>query len=706
MFKKYFLFLMFLLCINTIFANDTLYPIPHTTYPVSQTPYPKLYISGDYSSIQYHLGVLSEIERLQIPIDTVIGSDWGGFAGALWSAGWSSRQIGELIKSWDSLPRAKQPLKSVLWEKKWLIKSKENGEPILEVKDGEPYFGQIFFDLRVQEVLGRSNIGSKIPFREINKADNYPFPEQPGQPRQSSTIILSTPLALRDTNGPAAQRYQQKLWNRDSTLLILRPHSKPNPDSLFEAGVQAVQSHRSQLSILYSQLSTLNSQLSTPNSQFYKETPLPPPGFLYHPVFDSVSAEIQEHLKSFWNPSDTGLPAVRNFLEALQRDGSYPEVRLALDTSSFLQINAESLPLLSLSLAGFGGTLFGANVAGNLNFRFVNQFGYSWDLTAFYGQGAKGAEFNLRFERFFMRDGDFFIKPKVFEYEPISYFQKSIYQEARLLKESGGGAALGIEKQHLQIAVEIERRRIISGAAGYTIYNYDYDFEDEEWVLVPIDVIYEAVTVVSMFPYAKWLWQSEDYDRWFSSDGFMAELLGGFKGVSVNTLGQNVPLYVSTQGKLGIAHPLSEYISVSAGTEFGFNFRRRSNGKIVLPDELYGYNHYHEDNSYDPALDNRYKFAMGMGSFQEGWQTPDNASHRYGLGFAGFSLHWQGSGIFLTGGFVKNGDKDTWSELKAARFFAEPKIRIKTPVFDFVLGQNIIYSGKKHIFLSIQGTKF
>ncbi len=678
MFKKKSLFLVLLICANTIFANDT--------------PYPNLYISGDYPSIQYHLGVLSEIERLQIPIDTVVGSDWGAFVGALWSAGWSSKQIGELIESWDSLPRAKQPLKSVLWEKKLLIKSEENGNPILESISGKPYFGQIFFDLMVQEALWRSEPGSRIPFREVNKADNYPFPGQHGSARG----ILSTSIALRDTNGSAAQRHQQKLWSQDSALLILRSHSKPNPDSLFEAGVRAVQTHRSQLSTLNSQLSTPNSQLSTLNSP-------PPPRFLYHPVFDSVSAEIQGHLESFWNPRDTGLQSVRNFLEALQKDGSYREVKLVLDTGSFLQINAESNPQLSLSLFGFGGTLLGANAGANVNFRFVNQFGYNWDLIAFYGQGARGAEFNLRFERFFMRDGDFFIRPKVFEYEPTSYFQKSIYQEARLLKERGSGAVLGVEKRRLQIAVEIERRRITSGAAAKIAYDYEFDFENKEMIQIPTDTTYETVTVLSMFPYAKWLWQSEDYDRWFSSDGFMAELSGGFRGVSISTFAQSAPLYASTQGKLGIAHPLSKYVSVSAGSEFGFNFRRKENGGIDLPDDLYGYSHYHGDELYDPALENRYRFAMGMGIFQESWQTPDNASHKYGLAFAGLSLHWQGSGIFLTGGFAKDGEKNPWSELEAGRFFAEPKIRIKTQVFDFILGQNVVYSGKNHIFLNIQG---
>ena len=402
-------------------------------------------------------------------------------------------------------------------------------------------------------------------------------------------------------------------------------------------------------------------------------------------------------MESFWNPNDTAFLAVRNFLIALQKDGYYQDIKLTLDTGSFLQINTESSPQLSLSLHGFGGTLFGANVAGNINFRFINQFGYNWDLTAFYGQGASGAELDLRFEQFFFRDGVFFVKPRIFEYEPISFFQKNIYEGARLLKERGSGVTLGVEKSRLQVAVEIERRRITSDASVYFVYDKYFDDEEEEWVEFIRDILYEPVTVISMFPYARWLWQSEDYSRWFSTDGFMAELSGGFKGVSVNTYGQSMPLYASTWGKLGIAHPLSRYISVSGGTEFGFNFRRTDRSEIVLPGELLG------ANRKDPALDNRYRFAMGMGSYQEQWQTPDNASHRYGLVFAGLSLHWQGSGLFFTGGFAKDGEPNPWSELDVNRFFAEPKVRIKTDTFDFVCGQNIIYSGKSRYFLIVRG---
>jgi NTE family protein len=663
-----------------------------------------IYMNGDYSSVEYHLGVLSEIERFQIPIDTIVGSEWGAFAGALWSAGWSSMQIRDLIKSWDSLPHIEQPQKAALWQKEWLIKHKENGSPFLvEINENKPYFGQDFFDLRVQESLWRSNIGSKTPFRQIDSLENYPFPPSNGE--QGSARILSTSIALRDTNGTAAELYQQKLWREDSTLLILRPHSKPNPDSLFEAGIQAVQSKRSRLAQI-------------PNSPAHPDsfaaTPLkagnfpPPPRFLYHPVFDSIPAEIQGHLKTFWNPGDTGILAVRNFLENLQKDGSYREVNLVLDSSSFLQINSESDPQLSLALIGFGGTLFGANIAANANFRFVNQFGYNLNLMAFYGQGTKGVEPNLRFERFFMGNGDFFAKAKFYEVEPISFFQKRIYEKARLLKESGGGITLGIEKERLQIAVEIERRDITSGASGIPVYDRDDFFDDEDEEPEPIAFIYEPVGVSSMFPYARWLWQSEGYDRWFAKEGFMVLLKGGFKAVSVHSFDQEAPLYVSSQGILSITHSLNDYISISGGTEFGANFRRTDRGKFVLPSELYGLDFWEPD----PALGNRYRFAMGMGSYMEGWQAPDNSSNLYGLVHAGISLQWQGSGIFLAGGFAKDGETNPWSEMGAKRLFTEPKIRIKMQTFDFVLGCSQIFSlgnyaniakrGENHIFLSLQ----
>jgi hypothetical protein len=659
------LLLVFLLCIN-IFAQKTVV----------------LYISSDYSSIEYHLGVLSEIERLQIPIDSIAGSDWGNFIGALWSAGWSSKHIRELAKSLDSLPHAKQPQESALWQKNWLVKHREDGTPFLEeITEMKPYFGQEFFDLRVQESHWRSDVGSKIPFRSTDSTNNYPFPEL--RTENIEWRIFSTHIALRDTNGTAAQRYQQKLLSRDSALIILRPHSKPNPDSLFEAGIQAVQKNRS---ILAEIIKTRNNPAPSPYSPFSNLSEPPPPRFLYIPVFDSISAEFQGHLESFWNPKDTGILAVGNFLEALQKDGFYRNVKLTLDTSSFLQINAENSPQLSLSLAGYGGTLFGINAAANINFRFINQFGYNLNLAAFYGEGAKGIEPYLRFERFFMSNGDFFVKMKIYEHEPIPYFQRSIYKQARIIKENGNGVILGIEKPLysrsvnkpvLQIAVEIDRREVVSGATVFP------DYESTK------DPSYEAIGVNSMFPHAKWLWQSEGYDRWFASEGFMAELMGGFKAVSVNVFGEGAPLYVSSSGKISITKQLLKYFSVSGGAEFGANFRKTDQGDLVLPDELYGID------GNDPAIDNRYRFAMGMGSYQEMWQTPNNSSHLYGLMSAGLSLQRHGSGIFLAGGFAKDGE-NPWRELGAQRLFAEPKIRIKTPVFNFVLGRSVLYSMKEY----------
>ncbi|MCL1966902.1 MAG: hypothetical protein FWF67_03375 [Fibromonadales bacterium] len=639
----------------------------------AQTQAVTLYMGGGYSFIEYHLGVLSEIERLQIPIDTVVGTEWGAFTGALWSAGLSSGQIRELVKSWDSLPRARQPQNSALWKKIWLVKHDENGVLSLEEVDSKPYFGDMFFDFRIQEILLNSNIGSKISFREIDSSDNYPFP--PSKSDSAAIRIFSNHIALRDTNGTPAQRHQVALWNRDTTLIMLRPHSKPSLDSLFEIGVAAVQSRRSVLARINPQLRHERAALQQMLQQ---------PSF-YHPVFDSTPAELQGHLKSFWNPNDTGIAAVRNFLGNLQRDASYRDLKLTAD-SVYLQIKTDNYPQLAVSLFGFGGTLFGANIAANTNFRFVNQFGYDLDLTAFYGQGVRGVEGELRLERLFLGDGDMFLRSKVLEHEPLPFFQRDIDEEARLLSESSRSAVLGFEKPTgdraaFQIVAEFERREIVSGAATYPIFD-GYDNEGEPIIA---GFLHKPVVVNSMFPYVKWLWQSEGYNRWFASDGFMMELSSGFKAVSVIDNNQNTAPYFSNQGKVSITQPILKYTSISGGAEFGANFHK-SKGKLAFPEELEGFNY----NYYDPALNNRYKFAMGMGSYMEEWQTPVNSSHRYGLLYAGLALQWQGSGIFLAGGY---GTK---------KFFAEPKIRIKSQTFDVVIGQSIVHSEETRTFLSVQ----
>jgi len=629
-----------------------------------------LYIGGGYQFVEYHLGVLSEIERLQIPIDTVVGTEWGAFIGALWSAGLSAGQIRELVKSNDSLPRAEQPQNSALWKKIWLVKHDENGTAYLEETDSKPYFGQLFFDFRIQEILLRSNIGSKIHFRKIDNSANYPFP--PLAADSANIRIFSNHVALRDTNGSPERRYQVALWNGDTTLIMLRPHTKPNPDSLFETGVAVVQSRRSVLA-------QINPQLRSGEAR--------PPQTLrphfYHPVFDSTPAELQGHLKSFWNPNDTGITAVRSFLENLQKDASYRDLELTAD-SVFLQIKTDNNPQLALSLSGFGGTLFGANIAANADFRFVNQFGYDLDLTAIYGQGVKGLEGELRLERLFLDNGDMFIKSKILEREPISFFQKDIDEEAVLLRENSRSVVLGFEKPTgdraaFQIASEFERKEILSGASKYPVFTCC----DNEGERIIIDFLYRPVVATSMFPYVKWLWQSDGYNRWFARDGFMAEFLSGFKAVSIIDYNQNAAPYISSQGKVSVTHPIFKYVSVSGGAEFGANFRRYKD-KLTLPEELEGFNYY------DPALDNRYKFAMGMGSYMEEWQTSANSSHRYGIFSAGLSLQWQGSGVFLTGGY---GTK---------KFFAEPKIRVKSQTFDVVAGQSIIHSEPKRIFLIVQ----
>ncbi|GHV13597.1 hypothetical protein AGMMS49938_08410 [Fibrobacterales bacterium] len=764
-----------------------------------------LYLGGDFSAIPYHLGVLSEIERLQVPIDSVVGNDYGAFVGALWSAGWSPVQIDDLIKSWRPLERSERDEISALFKKRWVIKHKENGSPILGSTNNEIYFGKELFNLQVQEALWRADVGKRVAFRE--EKNGYPFPhiftppspspaltaglipppvssalradggndlppspspaltaglipppvssalranggnDLPPSPSPALTAglmpppvssalradggndlppsqssspmhsgrplvaptpsrIFSTPHAIRDTNGTDAERYLWQLLKSDTSLIILQPHSKiviseelhkaashktrnssdttVTSDSLFQAGVRVVQKNRSVLAKLSESLF----ELPKKQKMQYEENQIPPPRFLYLPVFDSVPSEYQGHLESFWNPQDTSILAVSNFLLNLQKNGLYPDVHISLDTGSYLQINAQANPQLALSLQNLGGTFLGANVGANADFRFVNQFGYNLKFSGFYGQGIKGAIPEIRFERLLNGGGDFFVKAEILQLTPTDYFLRPIYEEGQIIEEFHRDFTVGIDKnlgygsiarlkgtRNLRVAIERGKQEIKSGAAYYYVYEDD---------TIPVSKNYEVVAAQTIFPYAEWTWESENYNRWFADEGFLAKINAGFKAVSLQLYDQSAPLYLTSSGLLAATKSLNRFFSISSSMEYGLNIRRSKSGKIILPSELYGIN------GYDPALENRYRFVMNLGNYGGNWATPNNTSHRYGAVSAGLSLQSNGTGLFLFGGVARDFERNMWATLDKNRIWAEPQMRVKTSIFDVSVGWNIL----------------
>ena len=63
-----------------------------------------LYLGGGENSLWYNLGVLYAIEAYSVPIDSVVGTSWGAFVGALWAKGVSPDNIQRILLDSDVAP--------------------------------------------------------------------------------------------------------------------------------------------------------------------------------------------------------------------------------------------------------------------------------------------------------------------------------------------------------------------------------------------------------------------------------------------------------------------------------------------------------------------------------------------------------------------------------------------------------------------------
>src|SRR5574344_2344135 len=56
-----------------------------------------LYLGGGENSPWFYLGVLYAVRDYRIPVDSVSGTSWGAWIGALWTAGWNLDDIQRLL---------------------------------------------------------------------------------------------------------------------------------------------------------------------------------------------------------------------------------------------------------------------------------------------------------------------------------------------------------------------------------------------------------------------------------------------------------------------------------------------------------------------------------------------------------------------------------------------------------------------------------
>ena len=334
-----------------------------------------LYLGGGKNALWYHLGVLYAIEAYSVPVDSVVGTSWGALVGYLWAKGVSLDDIQRILLDPD-FTGLSSPDNGNVQGSRYVIPVSESGLPALRERfsfyvdsSGDIHRRQKMLvpdsafvraslsHLRLQESILRHGGKFKVPFSVLgcdgvvgnsfaNILASLPVKgsEMPGEycpylalPAEDSPDEMAMISVVDPLRGELRASGRQKaiaaevLKNLGSQPgIIVRPHSVSDTsrNGWIQAGFSALESKLSQMT-----------PIGMRRGDYGKEHAASIPWFQFKPSFDSLSAETHSPVKSYWNSSDTGIVAPRNFAYSLLQ---FP----AVDSVSFDMLPDGALTVL------------------------------------------------------------------------------------------------------------------------------------------------------------------------------------------------------------------------------------------------------------------------------------------------------------------------------------------------------------------------
>lgn len=701
--KRIFGIIFFLSSLIRAFDNSEIIPVSSNENPLRTV----LYLGGGDGSAWYHLGVLYALRDYRIPIDSIVASSWGVWIGSLVSSGWELDDVQRLFLEPEIAPFL---TKDLLWEKNRNEASHlsfaESGNPALQWRisvqadsDGKIFIvprnisldslqiNRLLFKLRVEESLLRAAPGKYIPLSVASCKGNvaptyfeiygsFPFPQN----KNSGEICAPVPYPREEINNEMAivsiaspfriSQPSENFWKsaiRDSLIqsiekdsisgVILRPYrvNVSDPKSWMQAGYESVEKKRGDFSILSNRI-----QQQKENSQeVVKDTVFP--RFRFHLSVDSISSEIQTHIRSFWTESDTGIDMPRNFILGISKNPIYDSLNIDLNGVGDFQVNAVTDPLFDIYLGGFGSNIWGPNAFGILSFRYINQFEYLLLLKAFYGLTSYGISPELHLLNLWEGNWNLFVRGVWTKWTSLKGFLRDIPEGYKIYSEEERNYFFGFDYH-----------RNLNHTLTFQILIGESEFETEQ------NESYGSLNVKQMYPHLIYRNRTESFEPWFGNEGYSFEFSSGLKSVYLSfDAFSEAPLYLSSHFDFQKFFSPHTNIVFGLGTTGALNIRRRNQ----YPEPLYLVKNYREA----PALTNYFRGHAAVTPWSEEWPFVEFSSHHYIAARTSTGIHFQGAGFWLFAAYLR----DFEHHLKALdenRFSLEGMFRFQWKSLSFFTG--------------------
>lgn len=691
---------------------DSIAPVADSipTPPLQQSQKPKttLYLGGGENSVWFYLGALYAIESYRIPVDSIVGTSWGAFVGALWAKGVPLDDIQRILLD----PYASPVVGRNEWaasSRQELQASQKNASQSPVSISGMPALRQRFVlqtdasgnlyknprslqvdssavqknlsHLRLQESLYRQPRGYVIPFavqgceglvgnspadifnslplQENSKSGEFcPYLALPVEESiaDKSIILVADPIRSSPSDIPWMQPILQRAYLNleNQSGIVVRPHSiqDTSRNALIQSGFSALERRLSEIAAIQGQ-----------NRDYSIQKTSAKPWFKFNPTLDSLSAELHTTVKSYWNPADTGLAGPENFAFELLNRPMYDSLKFKMMPSGDVMVSPAVHPTFDMAAGGFGSNVLGPNLYGEAAMSYVNQMEIELTVGGFWGGKNYGVMPKLQVSRLWQKNWMFSFGYDWIKLEPLrSYFTN----ESRSLQ-------IYSEKRS-DITMEVGYRfdRMQSLSLQFLLGNRTFD--------LPSWIVENEIETRPISPNLHYEFSSQNQKGWFAVKGLDGAMNVGMQSIGYDDgLAEVIPIYYKVDADVQYRYSPKPFLTFGIGAAGAVD---------MYHEEGYGYKY---PQSFGIAsLDNYYRPQAPVTPWSGEWVDVNLASHHYALARVNLGIHRNGSGLWLFGAYLHDFEENPTSTLEPDRIVLEPALRLGYRSLSIYLGMSKI----------------
>lgn len=650
-----------------------------------------LYLGGGENSPWFHLGVLYAIETYSVPVDSVVGTSWGAYIGALWANGVAPDDIQRILLDSDMDAIMPSGTKEPEQNERFAVPVSEDGIPSLrqrfsihvdssgslhrrlkKLSPDSTFIETSLAYLRLQESLLRHKEGYRIPFAvlgcdsvvagtyeniiaSIPAAGNAPSGERasgelcpylalPAEDSPDEFAIIAVADPLRgEYFGPAWKRSIRNgvLKNLGSQPgLIVRPHTVADStrNGWIQAGFSALESKVSQMTALGKR------------DVDYASTRVPSvPWFKFKPTYDSLPSETHNPVKSYWNASDTGIVAPKNFAYSLSQSPSCDSVSFNMLHDGDVLVDANIEPTFDVAAGGFGSNVLGPNAYAELSFYYIDQMEIALTLAGFYGGNTYGFTPRLLIDRLWSKNWGLAVDFDWMHLRPLKSYTNQIVAYKRIYEE---------QKSDILVSLYYKFDAHMTVFADFLFADRTYEIEPRVYGRDSYDVYPASQKVRAEF-------LSGDGDPWFSRGGISAHMEFGLTSIGFDFgFDEIIPTFVTAYADVQYSLSPKPFVSLTAAAAYAMDKYHK-----------HGFGYVHPESFEVPALDNTIRPRVKATPWRSEWIESDLASHEYALLRLSGGLHYHGTGLWLFSAYVCDFEENPLAELGKHKFVLEPALR-------------------------------